>query len=133
MDRKILIVDDEADILKYIGTLLEDHDYSAITTMDPFDAVDLAVKESPGLICLDIMMPKKSGLSLYKEIRTEDKLKDIPVIIISAFTSNSYGSEGINIRKFITDPDIKEPDAYFEKPLNVEKFIEFVNSVFKVT
>ena len=129
MDRKILIVDDEADILKYIGTLLEDHDYSTITTMDPFDAVDLAVKESPGLICLDIMMPKKSGLSLYRKIMQDDQLKKIPILIVSGVLNNGE----IDFRSYVPEDSIPPPKRILEKPVIIEDLISAIEDLMDLT
>jgi CheY-like chemotaxis protein len=128
---KILVIDDEIDIIKYLTTLLEDNNYDVISTFDPMKAFSLAKKEIPDLICLDIMMPKRSGLSLYEEFKKDNKLKDIPIIIVSAFGNVAYDYEDFDFKKFITDPDIKEPEAYFEKPIQIDEFISFLSSIFK--
>ncbi|MFH1723746.1 MAG: response regulator [Elusimicrobiota bacterium] len=124
--RKILIVDDEEHIVLYLTTLLEDHGYDVVSSMDPLEAFRLAKTERPDLICLDIMMPKKSGLSLYREFRSDAGLKSIPVVVISGIGNIAYGFKA-DFRKHVPDPEIPEPEAIFEKPLKAAKFVEFLD------
>ncbi|MFH2205002.1 MAG: response regulator [Elusimicrobiota bacterium] len=129
MSRKVLLVDDEAHILLYLTTLLQDNGYEAISTSDPFEGLALAKKEHAGLICLDIMMPKRSGLSLYKDLKRNEVTKDIPIAIISGIGGIAYGFKQ-DFRRHLPDPDIPEPEAFFEKPIDVKRFIDFLDSVF---
>ena len=75
-DRKtVLVVDDQQDILTYFKMVLENHGFNAITSDSAKDALAKAQEVKPDLICLDIQMPKKSGLSLYADIRRDPDLK----------------------------------------------------------
>ncbi|MFC1679914.1 response regulator [Elusimicrobiota bacterium] len=125
MGRKVLIVDDEQHIVLYLTTVLEDHGCDVVSATDPLEALALAKTERPDLICLDIMMPKKSGLSLYKEFRMDSTLKGTPIVVISGIGSVAYGFK-VDFRRHIPEPDIPEPDAFFEKPLKVGNFVEFL-------
>ena len=130
MDQKILIIDDEPDIVMYLKILLEDHKYTVVSASDGIQGMDLAKKEIPDLICLDIMMPKKTGVALYQEIKTDPRLKDIPVIIISAYES-AYTFKGNAFRKLVQDKTIPEPLRFFEKPLDIPVFLGFINDFLK--
>ena len=127
--RKILIIDDELDVAFYLKTLLEDHDYEAATAHDADNGFKAALESSPDLICLDIMMPKKSGITLYKELKEDDTLKAIPVVIISGVES-AYSFKGPTFRRLISDPKIPEPLAFFEKPVNVPALMKFLANMF---
>jgi CheY-like chemotaxis protein len=129
MAGRILIVDDEDHVLLYLTTLLQDHGYDVISTADPLKAFELAKKERPDLICLDIMMPRKSGASLYKEFRRDDTLKNTPIAIISGVGSIAYGFKR-DFRKHLPERDIPEPEAFFEKPIKVPVFVKFLESIF---
>ena len=129
MGRKILIIDDEPDIVTYLRMLLEDQGYTVISATDAQAGMEMARKQKPDLICLDIMMPKRSGLSLYKDFKMDEELRTIEIIIVSALAGAAYGFKGAKFRKLVPDKSIPEPAAIFEKPVNVGKFIDYINSL----
>jgi CheY-like chemotaxis protein len=129
-DKTILIIDDEPDIVTYLRLLLENHGYEVISASDGQEGLDLAKREKPDLVCLDIMMPRKTGVALYQEIKTDPKLKKTPCIIISAYES-AYSFKGRAFRRLVQDRSIPEPLRFFEKPIDVPVFLGFIDGVFK--
>lgn len=129
MNHKILIIDDEPDIVTYLRTLLEDHHYHIISASDGKAGLELARRERPDLVCLDIMMPKKTGVAVYQEMKTDVELKNIPVIIISAYES-AYSFKGQTFRRIIKDKSIPEPLRFFEKPIDIDSFLRFIDGFF---
>ena len=129
MSRKILIVDDEPDIVLYLITLLKNNGYDVVSTTDPLEAMDLARREAPDLICLDIMMPRKAGVSLFQNIKSDERLGGIPVVIISGVGS-AFGGGRPDFEKLLPDSQV-QPEAFFEKPLNVDKLISYLGRVWK--
>jgi len=127
--RKILIIDDEPDVAFYLKILLEDNGYFVLMAHDAETGLRMAQKELPGLICLDIMMPKKSGIALYREIKKDRNLKKIPVVIISGVES-AFRFTGPQFRRLIPDRDISEPLAFFEKPVNTQSLLECLVKIF---
>lgn len=127
---KILIVDDEPDIIMYLKVLLENSGYEVVSASDGKEGLDLARTEQPDLVCLDIMMPKKSGVALYQEIKTDPELKKLPCVIISAYES-AYSFKGEAFRRMVRDRSIPEPLRFFEKPIDVPDFLGFINDFFK--
>lgn len=128
--KKILIIDDEPDIVVYLKLLLEDHNYTVISASDGEKGLELAKSEAPDLICLDIMMPRKTGVALYQEIKTDPRLKKLPCIIISAYES-AYTFKGQAFRRLIQDSTIPEPLRFFEKPIDVLSFVGFIDDFFQ--
>ena len=126
MTKKILIIDDEPDILMYLKVLLENCGYSVVTASNGQEGFELAQTEMPDLVCLDIMMPRKTGVALYQEIKMDPKLKKLPCIIISAYES-AYSFKGQAFRRLVQDRTIPEPLKFFEKPIDVNVFLEFIN------
>jgi CheY-like chemotaxis protein len=126
---KILIVDDEPDIIIYLRLLLENNGYEVVSASDGQEGLDLARSENPDLVCLDIMMPKKTGVALYQEIKTDPKLKKLPCVIISAYES-AYSFKGQAFRRMVQDKAIPEPLRFFEKPIDVSKFLGFIDGFF---
>jgi CheY-like chemotaxis protein len=126
MTKKILIIDDEPDIVMYLKVMLENNGYSVVTASNGQEGIELARTEMPDLVCLDIMMPRKTGVALYQEIKTDPKLKILPCIIISAYES-AYSFKGQAFRRLVQDKTIPEPLRFFEKPIDVNVFLEFIN------
>jgi len=127
--KKVLVIDDEESITTYLSIVLDDHGYVAITALDPDEGGDLARKEKPDLICMDVMMPKRSGIALYQEFKLEPELASIPVMFISAFNQIRDLRDATTFRKMIPDPSIPQPEYCMEKPISIEDFIEVVRSL----
>jgi len=115
--KKILIVDDEADITKWLTLLFEENGYQAISAADGVDGFEKAEKEIPDLIVLDISMPVESGVKMYRKLRDLDKTSKIPVIMLTGVTPE--------FENFISSrSQVPPPNAYFEKPVNKEALLE---------
>ena len=116
MKKKVLTVDDEYQVREIIATMLQEHDYVPLQAKNGEVALKVIKEESPDLIILDVLMPEKSGIKFYRELKNADDLKGIPVIICS----------GIARRTFIRSKDghgrlggegLPQPEAYIEKPV----------------
>ncbi len=123
--RNILVVDDDPDIITYLTVLLEDKGYKVLGAQSVREAQVILEKSKPDLVCLDIMMPRQSGIALYSEFKLDDRLKEIPTIFISAF-SLARDFYGDSFRKLIPDTRVPEPEAYMEKPIEADKLLEII-------
>ena len=126
--KRILVIDDETAIVTYLTVLLQDHGYETISANDGKAGKELARKQAPDLICLDIMMPKQSGITLYKDLKSDPELKSIPVVFVSAFNQVHDLNLPEYFRKMVTE-NIPEPKAYIEKPIKAGEFVETVISI----
>ncbi len=117
---KIIIVDDNPDILFTMETFLKRNGFETLTAEDGRKGLELIARERPDLILLDIMMETTySGLDVCKEIRADPNLKDIPIIGISGI-----GDElGIHLDKW-GDDEYFSVDEFFEKPVDRDKLLE---------
>ena len=123
--KRILIVDDEEDILEYLTTLFKDNGYEALTARDGKEGFDLMKKEKPDLVTLDIIMPKESGVRFYRDVKKDDELKNIPIIIITALTGWGYDPEGFH--KFIKSrKQVPPPEGFLPKPVDTEELLKLV-------
>jgi two-component system phosphate regulon response regulator PhoB len=127
--KKVLVVDDEQSIVVYLTTVLEDGGYATCSAMDGQEGLEVAGREKPDLICLDVMMPKRSGVSLYEEIRRDQALRSIPVMFISAYNRIRDLRNPVTFRKMIPDPTVPQPDLCMEKPIAVSDFLEAVSKL----
>jgi CheY-like chemotaxis protein len=126
--KKVLIVDDEPDIVSYLEMILQDNGYETITAVNGNEALEKLRAEKPDLVTLDISMPEASGTRFYKEVKTDPDLKGIPVFIITGVTG--LGGDTHAYEQFISNRRlVPAPEGYFPKPLDREAFIEKVNEV----
>ena len=117
MAKKILIIDDEKDMQVYLGTLFRKAGYETKTAPNGDEGLALAKTFQPDLITLDIMMPKKSGVKAYRELRTASDTKAIPIIVLTGLTKHEdFFGENLG--------ELPRPDALVEKPIEREGFLE---------
>ena len=127
--KKILIVDDDADVVLFLSTVLKDHGYDTIEARNGLEGLEKARSDHPDLILLDLMMPHKSGIALLSDLNKDDKLKEIPVIMVTGVS----GETGIDLESFFKrgatgDPERNalKPEGYIEKPVDPQKLLKLV-------
>ncbi len=120
--KKILIVDDEPDVLIYLETLLEDNGFSTLTANNGTTALEIAEKERPDLITLDITMPEQSGIKTYRYIKSNHNLRPIPVVIITAM--------GESIKHVLNRlSGFPEPEGFMSKPIVQDELVEMISNL----
>lgn len=127
--KKILIVDDELDMRIFLSTLLETSGYKPIMTRDGTEGLQKARDAAPDLIILDIMMPGEGGVYMYRHLKMDQVLKEIPVIMLSAVAQKTF-SHYITMLNARLDNAIPAPEAYMEKPPEAEKLLRLVQDQF---
>jgi CheY-like chemotaxis protein len=129
MEKKtVLIVEDELDMRIFISTLLETSGYEPIMTRDGTEGLLKAKDVKPDLIILDVMMPGEGGVHMYRELKTDKNLCDIPVIMLSAVTRKTF-SHYLNMVNARLKDAIPDPDAYIEKPPEAEDLLKMTTTL----
>lgn len=124
MSKKILIIDDEPDVLTFLGTLLRKNGYDVVEAADGVEGMKKVLEENPDLVCLDLLMPEKTGIKMYHEMRKDDSLKSVPVIMVTGFMTPKVGR--MDFKKFIHERSIPAPEGYIEKPIDKDRFLAAV-------
>jgi len=120
--KRILIIDDEEDIRTYLSALLGDQGYQTLQAVDGEAAKQMLLTEMPDLITLDISMPEKSGVRFFREIKTDDRWKHIPVIIVTGVSED--------FRNFISSRhQIPPPEGFVPKPIAPEEILNLVHKL----
>ncbi len=120
--KKILIVDDEQDVLAYFEAVFQDSGYDTVVARDGVEGFELAKSEKPDLITLDITMPEQSGIKTYYQFKKHPALKEIPVIIITA-TDESY-------KNFLNEPNgFSTQEVFLSKPIDPEELLKVVADI----
>lgn len=116
MAKKILIVDDEPDLVELLTNRLKDNGYLTCSATNGEEAIKKAREEKPHLIVLDILMPGMDGYTCLKFLRSDVLTKDIPVVILTVKKENKVGDifkiEGI--------------EAFLEKPFEPDKLMSII-------
>lgn len=121
-----MVVDDEDSILVYLTMVLEDNGHQVSSARDADVALEKAKHERPDLITLDIMMPRRSGIAAYCDLRRDPTLAKIPVVFISGFSQLCDIGTEHSFRRLVPDKTIPRPQACLEKPIDVVEFLELV-------
>lgn len=123
--KKVLIVDDEPDVVSYLEMILQDNGYQTLTAKNGNEALEILRREKPHLVTLDISMPEASGTRFYKEMKQDPELKSIPVFIVTAVTG--FGGDKYAYERFISHSRlVPPPEGYFPKPIDREEFVAAV-------
>ena len=126
--KKVLVVDDDVDVIKLVSVLVERSGYKAIVAKNGVEGMDKVREDKPDLIILDILMPKESGIRMYRELKTDEPSKDIPVVILSAIAKRSFFRSQKVLDEF-AGQSVPEPEAYIEKPEEPEELIELMMKI----
>ncbi len=135
---KVLIIDDDPDILTYVSEILRDNAYETSTAGDGAAGLASVREARPDLVILDLMMPRKSGIRFLNEIRQDAALRDIPILVLSGAT----GVTGVDMGQYLRDQPYRErkvkalgvspditPDAYLDKPVDPAVLLETVKTL----
>ncbi len=122
--RRILVVDDEPDVLVFYRSVLEDHGATVVEAADGETALALARREKPDLVTLDLSMPGTDGGMVFEALRRDDTLTDVPVCIITGRPE---------LRRLIYDRAVRPPEGYLDKPVDDETLLRNVRKILEVT
>ncbi len=111
--KKILVVDDEVDLVKTLRFSLETEGYTVLASYNGEDALNLARKERPDLVLLDIMLPKLDGYKVCRLLKFDERYKHIPILILSAKTQEKDKIIGMETGA----------DEYVTKPFDMDELI----------
>jgi CheY-like chemotaxis protein len=126
--RKVLILDDEPDVISYLEMLLQDAGYATITASNGREGFQKAQQEKPDLICLDITMPEESGVRFYRNVKNDPALAGVPVLVVTAVTG--LGGNPEPFRQFLsTRKQVPPPEGFFPKPIDREAFLQKVHEL----
>ena len=127
MAKRVLVVDDELDMRTFLTTLLETSGYKPLAATDGKEGLVLARQKKPALIILDVMMPKESGINMYRELKNDPDLKDVPVIMLSALSRKTFFHSQKVLDEYKGEK-IPEPLAYIEKPPEPDEILEVIQN-----
>lgn len=131
-EKKVLVIDDEPDVRDFIATCLEDAGFQVRTAINGVDVEEKIEEELPDIMTLDMVMPRKSGLSLIRKMRKHDTWNKIPVIIITAHAKDEMAKE--DVKEILINAEGKQENRFLmEKPIVPSKLIDQVCKILNVS
>lgn len=128
MAKKVLVVDDELDMRVFLTTLLETSGFKAVSAEDGREGLETARKHKLALIIMDVMMPKESGIHMYRGLQNDPNLKTIPILVISALAKKTF----LHSQRLLDDYEggvIPEPAGYIEKPPEADEVLQAIQRI----
>jgi DNA-binding response OmpR family regulator len=119
MSTKILIADDEPNILLSLEYLMQREGFEVCLARDGDEALELLKRERPRLVLLDVMMPKKSGYEVCQALRADEQLKDTLVLMLTAKGRDTDRAKGLGVGA----------NAYLTKPFSTKELVRAVREL----
>jgi CheY-like chemotaxis protein len=131
MDKpKVLIVDDEIEMRIFLSALFETNGYLPETSRDGRTGLEKARETVPDLIILDVMMPGEGGVAMYQELKTDERLRAIPVMVLSAVAAKTF-AHYLKMLSAQLPGGVPDPDAYVEKPPDAAVLLDLARQLIK--
>ena len=119
MSKKVLIVDDEPNIVVSVEFLMQREGHEVATAADGQEAMDLLKESRPDLLILDVMMPRKNGFEVCAEVRTDNRLSGMPILMLTAKGREAEMKKGLSLGA----------DAYITKPFSTHELVMKVSEL----
>jgi two-component system alkaline phosphatase synthesis response regulator PhoP len=124
MAKKILVIDDDADLVEATKIILKSKKYEVIAAYGGIEGLEMVKKESPDLIVLDVMMPDKDGYTVCKELKADPELSQIPVLLLTAVVSH------LSTTRYTQQMGMEtEADDYIDKPVEPVVLVERIEAL----
>ena len=120
----ILVVDDEPDVREFLSTVVQDHGAQVVVAADGEQALELARRQRPHLLTLDLSMPGTDGAAVYRTLREDPDLRGIKVCIVTGKPE---------LRKLIYEMDLARPDGYLDKPVKEEQLVLSLRKILELS
>jgi len=118
---KILVVDDDPDLVESVTTILESKNHEVVAAYGGIEGVEKARSERPDAIVLDVMMPDKNGYEVCQELKNDPAYRDIPILLLTAVVSHIPDTTYTNRMGMET-----EADDYVDKPVEPGELVRLV-------
>ena len=146
MAKQVLIIDDDRNTVKYLSVVLSEHGYDPVSAADGSEGLRKVKQAKPDLIVLDVMMPKKTGFVLFKQLKKDEQYQDIPILMLTGVSGvleemehdmeetceKAYDSLREALRKQIRElreEGLVRPEMFMDKPVDPDVFITKVDEL----
>lgn len=124
--KRILFVDDELDMRIYISAVLKTEGFDAVPARNALEGIRKARELDPDLVIMDVMMPQAGGVTLFQDMRRDERLKATPIIMLTGVNQQAF-THHLNMLNACSASPLPPPDAYIEKPLDPGKLVQTIH------
>jgi len=128
MGKTILVVDDDPGVRLFNITVVEEAGHTAIEAENGEAGLSMAKQSPPDLIIMDVLMPRASGVKMYRALKTDPALQNIPIIVLTGIAKRSFLKSQQALAQFGGET-VPEPTAYLEKPVSAETLSEWIHKM----
>jgi len=146
MSKRVMVIDDDENAVKFLSLVLSENGYEPLAAYDGREGLEKLKENKVDLIILDVMMPRKTGFVLFKQMKRDENLKDIPVLMLTGVAATledvdsesgdtherPYDSLRESLRKTIKEMreegDVK-PEMFVDKPVDPDAFVAKVRDL----
>jgi two-component system response regulator VicR len=121
--KKVLCIEDEKEMIDLIKLILERRGFEVLGALGGKEGLEVIRREKPDLILLDLMMPEVDGWEVYRQMKADEKLKDIPVVVVTAKAQSIDKVLGLHIAKV---------DDYVTKPFGPQELLKSIDKVLAI-
>jgi CheY-like chemotaxis protein len=114
--KKVLVVDDEQDVVTFLTALFQDNGYDTVTASNGVEAWQLVGSEKPDLITLDMSMPEQSGVRTFRDLKAHESYKTIPIIIVTGIGEPMHNF----LSRMRNSP---QPEGFVSKPIDKKELL----------
>jgi two-component system response regulator VicR len=118
--KRVLCIEDEQEMIDLIKLILERRGFEVLGAVGGKEGLEVIRREKPDLILLDLMMPEVDGWEVYRQMKADEQVKDIPVIVVTAKAQSIDKVLGLHIAKV---------DDYVTKPFGPQELLKSINKV----
>ena len=146
MSKKVMMIDDDVNAVKFLSAVLTENGYEAYSAYDGREGMEKLKEVDVDLIILDVMMPKRTGFVLFRQLKRDERLKDIPVLMLTGVAasleeldsekddtaSTPYDSLRESLRKTIKEMREEgevRPEMFVDKPIDPDVFVERIRGL----
>jgi CheY-like chemotaxis protein len=146
MAKQVLVVDDDPNTVKYLTVLLRENGYDPVSAVDGKEGLEKIRQARPDLVVLDVMMPKKTGLTLFKQLKKDDQYKDIQILMLTGISGileemethkdETFEHPYDNLREILKKAiqalrkdGLIKPEMFVDKPVDPESFVAKVKQL----
>jgi CheY-like chemotaxis protein len=146
MGKQVLIIDDDPNTVRFLSVLLSENGYDPVTASDGSEGLQKIKQAKPDLIVLDVMMPKKTGFTLFKQLKRDEQYKDVPILMLTGVSGvleemethkdetfeHPFDSLREALKKGIREmreAGLVRPEMFVDKPVDPESFVERVSQL----
>jgi two-component system alkaline phosphatase synthesis response regulator PhoP len=146
MAKRVLVVDDDQNTVKYLSVVLSDHGYDPVPAYDGSEGLEKVKQAKPDLIVLDVMMPKKTGFVLFKQLKEDERYREIPILMLTAVSGVLQELEDHKEEPFekpfdslrealkkklreMREEGLVRPEMFVDKPVDPDSFVAKVRQL----